>query len=92
MKRLAKPRQWARYLTGLALGLICVGVMKVADAAAMSQGPQMPSMQHVLQAEVAAMGRARTRGWPADSGAVVVLDPRSGAVAATPGIAPRHSA
>ena len=28
------------------------------------------------------MARARTRGWPADSGAVVVLDPRSGAVAA----------
>jgi len=28
------------------------------------------------------MAKARTRGWPADSGAVVVLDPRSGAVAA----------
>jgi len=28
------------------------------------------------------MVQARTRGWPADSGAVVVLDPRSGAVAA----------
>ena len=28
------------------------------------------------------MARARTRGWPADSGAVVVLDPRSGAVVA----------
>ena len=28
------------------------------------------------------MAAARTRGWPADSGAVVVLDPRSGAVAA----------
>ena len=28
------------------------------------------------------MARARTRDWPADSGAVVVLDPRSGAVAA----------
>ncbi len=28
------------------------------------------------------MAKARKRGWPADSGAVVVLDPRSGAVAA----------
>lgn len=28
------------------------------------------------------MARARTRGWPADSGGVVVLDPRTGAVAA----------
>jgi penicillin-binding protein 2 len=28
------------------------------------------------------MARARTRGWAADSGAVVVLDPRTGAVAA----------
>ena len=28
------------------------------------------------------MAAARTRGWPADSGAVVVLDPRTGAVAA----------
>ena len=28
------------------------------------------------------MAKARTRGWPADTGAVVVLDPRTGAVAA----------
>ncbi len=43
------------------------------------------------------MRRARGRGWPADSGAVVVVDPRSGAVAAlascrrtTPTCGPRH--
>lgn len=58
MKRFATPRPWARYLAGLALGLLCVGVMKIAGAAAMPQGPHIPSMQHVLQAEVAAMGRA----------------------------------
>lgn len=37
------------------------------------------SAERALAAE---MRRARTRGWPADSGAVVVLDPRTGAVAA----------
>ncbi|GAA4407847.1 penicillin-binding protein 2 [Fodinibacter luteus] len=37
------------------------------------------SAERALATEMAA---ARTRGWPADSGAVVVLDPRTGAVAA----------
>ncbi|WP_307835746.1 penicillin-binding protein 2 [Phycicoccus sonneratiae] len=45
------------------------------------------SLDAVVQASAEAalaheMARARTRGWPADSGGVVVLDPRDGAVAA----------